>query len=1013
MPESSTWIAYLCRLTFHLFLLSSAVSAVENPCYNLCKVIVPRTYVVFSGDIVMQYEIPANQTYPNAFIRLMFVVTNGEDEEIQTQRVPLGVRTGTFSCGIIEKAGRYVFRMYEHNLGQVLTESFMDVRWPQFRLFLPERLFALTSPVNLQVTSQAKCESKLHDTEMQIDLYFQRKNITTGFILKSESYLTQTINYTDISKTLSEFRFPCILFDLNGVYQAVLRSALSSSTVSMSNIMHVVWSKRYTLSIRTESIFPCHDHVTVFYTQPSCAKMDVTLMDRIRVYELKRISNGSMAAPLYRKYITEYFADPDMTSVTPQCDMFNDTSAGFCFVYVSMARNGAVEEQKQLCLSAHPDSDGGWSSWSMWSECTVTCGKGKRSRFRMCDSPYPLHGGRFCSGQTVQWRECHKACPESFPASPLKTVNITLMCACGCQMTSEKGEIIATGRCTHGIWNVEVARKHQIRLSFTYFNLFENKQLVHVRDGESPNDDLLFSSDGNEPSSDVISSSNSMFIELISLVASMSFTNDSSPSSLAIFPYNATLPIHVHGFIASYSSVVIGKVPVSSTIIRQGQSSIMDSKVAVVGIALCGVIIVVTVAFVFFHRFYHKRHKYAMTSSESPIHLSPHSNSAHSSRASSPPPCITHVDIEAPLTGDKKKKETRVSRASSISSTCSTGLKKLRTKAEAVVANGSPKPSTKNYTPLPSPYSANNSPEEFLHDADFFKASPSLKKCQPRSPKVYPSPKLKRSPVTASPSSPPTTKFDLLTKKRQDKLNSKMERVVTGSSCSSSHSPSIPLASPETPTPTGFRDTNLGDSFKQSSPEEKTPQNDVIMLDSLREEPCGTSKDSSDFAFADEANAETTSFIQPSVKARRPISLTKSYSQDSIGATQTDRTADGAKTTKSKKRTKKRQEQQSAMEERQNLLPKPDGQSPKASREDTPKSCISSNSNDSSSKTNKTLSPSRSIHSPSDVTSVDIEMEYDDFIEDDPLSYFERDELQKLKWQGVEKIGKPVVEEED
>ena len=120
-------------------------------------------------------------------------------------------------------------------------------------------------------------------------------------------------------------------------------------------------------------------------------------------------------------------------------------------------------------------------------------------------------------------------------------------------MTSANGKIIATGRCTHGIWNVEVAKEHKIRLSFTYFNLFENKQLVHVRDGESPSDDLLFSSDGNKPSSDVISSSNYMYIELISLVAPAS-TNSSSLSPLAIFQFNATLPIHVHGFIASYSS---------------------------------------------------------------------------------------------------------------------------------------------------------------------------------------------------------------------------------------------------------------------------------------------------------------------------------------------------------------------------------------------------------------------------------------------------------------------------
>jgi hypothetical protein len=128
------------------------------------------------------------------------------------------------------------------------------------------------------------------------------------------------------------------------------------------------------------------------------------------------------------------------------------------------------------------------------------------------------------------------------------------------------------------------------------------------------------------------------------------------------------------------------------------------------------------------------------------------------------------------------------------------------------------------------------------------------------------------------------------------------------------------------------------------------------------------------------------------------------------------------------------------MEERQTLLPKPDGQSPKSQREEhamkTPTNGVQSisggskhgkasahgdddddddddefrdaKSNKSSSsspskssvggKSNKTLSPTRSIATP--------EMEYDDFIEDDPLSYFEYDELNRLTWkERTEKLG--------
>ena len=51
--------------------------------------------------------------------------------------------------------------------------------------------------------------------------------------------------------------------------------------------------------------------------------------------------------------------------------------------------------------------DGGWSAWSPWSSCSVSCGQGRQSRYRACDNPPASAAGRFCDGQMFHWRRCH------------------------------------------------------------------------------------------------------------------------------------------------------------------------------------------------------------------------------------------------------------------------------------------------------------------------------------------------------------------------------------------------------------------------------------------------------------------------------------------------------------------------------------------------------------------------------------------------------------------------------
>ncbi|XP_051892126.1 adhesion G protein-coupled receptor B2 isoform X2 [Pristis pectinata] len=72
--------------------------------------------------------------------------------------------------------------------------------------------------------------------------------------------------------------------------------------------------------------------------------------------------------------------------------------------------SGPLRETRVCNNTATCPVHGLWEEWSPWSLCSVTCGRGSRTRSRMCVAPQ--HGGKACQGPELQTKLCNIAlCP--------------------------------------------------------------------------------------------------------------------------------------------------------------------------------------------------------------------------------------------------------------------------------------------------------------------------------------------------------------------------------------------------------------------------------------------------------------------------------------------------------------------------------------------------------------------------------------------------------------------------
>ncbi|KAJ7369564.1 hypothetical protein OS493_038036 [Desmophyllum pertusum] len=62
--------------------------------------------------------------------------------------------------------------------------------------------------------------------------------------------------------------------------------------------------------------------------------------------------------------------------------------------------------------------DGGYTPWSDWTTCSISCGNGTSVRYRSCADPAPANGGENCTGESIQMKKCvGTSCPVAATSS--------------------------------------------------------------------------------------------------------------------------------------------------------------------------------------------------------------------------------------------------------------------------------------------------------------------------------------------------------------------------------------------------------------------------------------------------------------------------------------------------------------------------------------------------------------------------------------------------------------------
>ncbi|XP_046752701.1 netrin receptor UNC5C-like isoform X1 [Diprion similis] len=110
----------------------------------------------------------------------------------------------------------------------------------------------------------------------------------------------------------------------------------------------------------------------------------------------------------------------EITPASPNADTLLVSSEG----HLLLGQAGLQHQANYTCVAENiaakrisdPASltvyvNGGWTTWSGWSECSTRCGRGAQKRTRSCSNPLPINGGQPCLGPPSQKTDCNSPCP--------------------------------------------------------------------------------------------------------------------------------------------------------------------------------------------------------------------------------------------------------------------------------------------------------------------------------------------------------------------------------------------------------------------------------------------------------------------------------------------------------------------------------------------------------------------------------------------------------------------------
>ncbi|XP_077984122.1 uncharacterized protein LOC144438818 [Glandiceps talaboti] len=572
-----------CLFVALTLLLTQAIPTSVDAAHLVAQV----THVALSTDLSVGYFLDDQETLPGLYIVLYDLEVDSPRARKDLPTAPENEGDVFFDCSYFDHVGKYEFRLYDADDTLLTVSGITNVQWPKLSFTHERTHIAMTTRFSATIEILGDiCDVFNHnryETTVIVEYVGTNHSVATGN--EAEAAIPVGEYRTGQLQHISNVLFECGVFDIAGLYQLVMLSSYgdfyaNDSVIGISSYIQARWSDNYYIDVQSSTIFPCDHAVTVAITTPPCKSTD----DKIRTYA-QRSYSPHLEPEL--EYETEKRVEGD--SVDFYCNVFESSESivGYCFKYISISTlTGAVYEHTKSCVSNSIDEgpavDGGWGRWSDWTECSGTCGPAIKSHFRLCNNPAPANGGADCVGDTVanegcELQPCHHDATTNSPSSEF----VDDGCACGCTLIKPRGIIRSSSiPCyKNAVWTVSLSDGLKINLTFVTFNLDLASEWLRVRNGGTPSAPLIVYHTGARSPRPVISSGNQLYIEYKSAWDE---------------------PLLNTGFSAHYSPMnYTNKTTTPITTPTKGLSteSLVNSVVTVVGIAICGIIIITSIAF--------------------------------------------------------------------------------------------------------------------------------------------------------------------------------------------------------------------------------------------------------------------------------------------------------------------------------------------------------------------------------------------------------------------------------